>query len=130
MIVLVTVFALGSTTELVLSLLEIEMNVDEDEYMEDWYRSRRPATLIRRFEAFVRRHTVRTAPSNDIDGVQTSDNSYHGVGSSPARNGAMESGEQTLYAAHTDMSESNHSENTAGRPRKRKESLFQYGGKN
>jgi NhaP-type Na+/H+ or K+/H+ antiporter len=39
MIVLVTVFVLGGATEAVLQLLNVEMNIDEDQYMDAWRQS-------------------------------------------------------------------------------------------
>ncbi|CAB9510044.1 Sodium/hydrogen exchanger [Seminavis robusta] len=39
MIVLITVFVMGGATEAVLKMLNIEMNVNEDQYMEAWRRS-------------------------------------------------------------------------------------------
>ena len=45
-IVLVTVFALGTTTAAALKLLQIDVNVDEEEYMEDWLQKQRTANIL------------------------------------------------------------------------------------
>lgn len=58
-IVLVTVFLLGSTTELMLNALKIDMNVDEERYMEDWHQQRQSDGMILRFEELVNHHAVR-----------------------------------------------------------------------
>jgi NhaP-type Na+/H+ or K+/H+ antiporter len=64
-IVLVTVFGLGSTTEAMLNLLHIEMNIDEDQYSEDWARERPTAGLqLQRFEAYIRTFTDRDRPAS------------------------------------------------------------------
>ena len=127
LIVLFTVFALGSTTELVLNLLQIEMDVDENKYMENWHRERRSANLIRRFEEFVRRHVVRAELScasshstRSSPGSQSEDNLSVGMAE-----------DAIIYNGHIEQSEAGGDldiSNTAsyGR-RKRKESLFDYG---
>ena len=40
-IVLGTIVVMGGMTETLLKYLEIEMDVDEDEYMEDWHKQRK-----------------------------------------------------------------------------------------
>ena len=44
MIVLITVFVMGGATEAVLGWLDIEMNVNEDQYMEAWRQSKQAPT--------------------------------------------------------------------------------------
>ena len=44
MIVLITVFFMGGATETVLKLLDIEMNVNEEEYMKAWHQSEQAPT--------------------------------------------------------------------------------------
>jgi hypothetical protein len=126
-IVLVTVFALGTTTEFMLNYLGIEINVDEDKYMEDWHRERMSASLILRFEEYVQSYVLR-------DSEQTS--SRHGS-SKMLRDEDDNSHVSKLsgatpddynYGAHIEMTESNHLEHV--RLRGRKESLFDYGGNN
>ena len=59
-IVLVTVFLLGGATELLLNHLKIEMNVDEDRYMESSPNSRLLQGKLRTFEKnFVQRFVLR-----------------------------------------------------------------------
>lgn len=65
-IVLVTVFILGGTTSFVLTCLNIEMNVDEERYMENWHQERTSATILLLFEDIIRRNVVR-----QDDGMQS-----------------------------------------------------------
>lgn len=67
-IILLTVFIMGASTELVMNYLQIEMNVDEDRYMENWHRERRSATLILQFESYLRSHVVRDHDEDDANG--------------------------------------------------------------
>ena len=61
MVVLLSVFLLGGSTELVLQKLGIDSNVDEDAYMQNWdYDSSRKAhILLERLDSFCQRHFVR-----------------------------------------------------------------------
>lgn len=58
-IVLVTVFVLGGTTSFVLGCLDIEMNVDEERYMENWHQERTSATILLHIEDMIKRNVVR-----------------------------------------------------------------------
>ncbi|GKY91560.1 sodium/hydrogen exchanger 8 [Mayamaea pseudoterrestris] len=60
-IVLVTVFVLGGTTGCVLNTLGVDVDVDEDKYMDDWHEQRQTDGSIRRLEAFIKYHTVRAS---------------------------------------------------------------------
>jgi NhaP-type Na+/H+ or K+/H+ antiporter len=57
--VLVTVFGLGGTTEIMLHRLHIPTNVDEDAYMHDWHEARHSSMWFLKFEDFARRYFVR-----------------------------------------------------------------------
>jgi NhaP-type Na+/H+ or K+/H+ antiporter len=66
-IVLITVFGLGSTTESALNFLNIEMNVDETKYMEAWHNARTEDGLILRFEELVQQHAIRPVTPLAVD---------------------------------------------------------------
>jgi NhaP-type Na+/H+ or K+/H+ antiporter len=59
-IVLVTVFGLGSTTESTLNLLRIEMDVNEDQYMEVWHQEQSEDGLIVSVEERLKQYAIRT----------------------------------------------------------------------
>jgi hypothetical protein len=63
MIVLVTVFCLGATTTPVLEYLDIETNIDEDDYMDSWSTERSMPSFILKIEKFIEQHVVRTEPA-------------------------------------------------------------------
>lgn len=116
-IILVTVFGLGSTTELMLSYLQIESNVDEDKYMETWHLERRSASLILCFDEFVQRNVVRREELLDEvseDGGSSQDDTH------PQQ-------VQHHYDTHVEMTASDHFDRISKKPKK--ESLFDYGGK-
>jgi len=122
LIVLVTVFALGSTTEVMIKVLNIDMNVDEDKYMEDWHQQRESAGLILQFEEFVQQHAVR-ADSLSVQNSQEQD----GSGRPPSQRSLG----TASYHAHVEVTESQHLRNLdeMGYPRTRKRnSVFDYGG--
>ena len=58
-IVLITVFALGSTTETMLSYWRIETDVDEDEYMDSWNAQASMPQVVLKFEEFIDEHVIR-----------------------------------------------------------------------
>ena len=58
-IVLITVFALGSTTETMLSYWDIQTGVDEDEYMDSWNAQASMPELVLKFENFIEKHVIR-----------------------------------------------------------------------
>lgn len=116
-IILATVFGLGSTTELMLSYLQIESNVDEDKYMENWHRERRSASLILRFEEFVQRNVVRREEL--LDEVSEDEESSQDKASPRVL--------QHPYDAHVEMTASDHFDRIT--KKQKKESLFDYGGK-
>jgi NhaP-type Na+/H+ or K+/H+ antiporter len=116
-IVLVTVFALGGTTEMVLNRLEIETNVDEDNYMQNWHRERSSSPMVLSFEAFLYKHFVR-ASTSDTPNAKSNKASDD------------DASVQSDYQMHVEITESEHIdtiENMASP--KRKESLFDYGSK-
>ena len=57
MVVLMTVFVLGSTTECVLGLLKIETNVDEEKYLEEWHST--SASWLLRVDDWMKHYVVR-----------------------------------------------------------------------
>lgn len=59
-VVFISVFALGGTTEHMLKYLDIEMDVDEDSYMESWTREGRSGRLIKRLDEFIANLVVRS----------------------------------------------------------------------
>jgi hypothetical protein len=124
-IVLVTVFALGTTTEFMLNYLGIEVNVDEDKYMDDWHRERRSSSLILRFEEYVQRHVLRdseqTSPRHGSSKILQDEDDNMSKLSAATPDGFN-------YGAQVEMTESNHLEYI--RQRGRRESLFDYGGNN
>jgi len=61
-IVLVTVFVLGGSTEFMLSFLDIEVDVDEEKYMENWHQERRSANILLRLEDAIHRNVCRQEP--------------------------------------------------------------------
>jgi hypothetical protein len=132
-LVLTTVFVMGGTTEFVLSLLRIEMNVDEEKYMETWHKERRSAGRIIRFEDFVQRHVLR-AELAYADAPNSESSLESGRQSPSAKLSAVTSGDM-LYCARIERTESEnmHYVTSPGygiAARKRKESLFDYGSKN
>jgi hypothetical protein len=64
-IILVTVFAFGGSTEAMLAFLQIETDVDEEKYMENWHQERRSATILLRIEDLIQHYVVR----QDLDSV-------------------------------------------------------------
>jgi NhaP-type Na+/H+ or K+/H+ antiporter len=67
-IILVTVFALGSTTKTMLAFLQIETDVDEDKYMENWHQERRSASILLRIEDLIHRNVVRQEVDSVVSG--------------------------------------------------------------
>ena len=143
-IVLVTVFFLGGTTELALRALDIDMNVDEDMYMEEWHQQRKQDGIILRFEDFVNRHAVRKGDDSDEDDYDTSavleshvSFETEVVGRRRQRRTPDGSFADTFNVHedsyhHVEITESGHFErlrDTGGhRHQRKKESLFDYGG--
>lgn len=116
-IVLVTVFALGGTTEMVLKRLEIESNVDEDSYMQDWHSQRSSSPTVLAVEAFLYKHFVRSATSDTSNAKSTkvSDD---------------DASIRSEYQMHVEITESEHFDSIENMPSpKRKESIFDYGSK-
>ena len=113
-IVLVTVFALGGTTEMVLNRLEIETNVDEEGYMNDWHRQRSSHPMVLAFEAFLYKHFVRsnTSDAPSSESTKVSDEDGH------------------EYQVHVEITELEHLDTIKNKSSpKKKESLFDYGAK-
>jgi solute carrier family 9 (sodium/hydrogen exchanger), member 8 len=74
MIILITVFVLGSLTESVLSFLDIETDVCEDTYMNTWTEERSLPVFMLRMQAFIERHVQRSHNENDDDVFVRGDN--------------------------------------------------------
>ena len=131
-IVLVTVFGLGSTTEAALTCLNIEMNVDEDNYMEAWHRERSQDGLILQVEGVLQQYALRTETSIAVN----TDDEHH-VGMAPGE-ASIASG---FHHHHDDDDENDHHHRQrsggggmmeAGpqSPRgNKKDSVFDYGNK-
>jgi NhaP-type Na+/H+ or K+/H+ antiporter len=107
-IVLITIFLLGSTTECMLNFLGIDMDVNEEKYMEEWHKQRSADGTILRLEAFVNKHALRCDDANFMDDQVKHSNTDL---SSPRR---MESNDIAYYDDHPLIL--------------RKESLFDFGG--
>jgi NhaP-type Na+/H+ or K+/H+ antiporter len=132
-IVLVTVFALGGTTEMVLNHLEIESNVDEDGYMEDWHRQRSSNHRVLAFEAFLHKHFVRSSNTtldttsspnaNAKSSIEVSDNDDALIQSAGGYHMHVEITEAEHFDTVVDMG----SPPPPSSPTKRRESLFDYG---
>jgi hypothetical protein len=130
-IVLVTVFALGSTTSSMLNYLQVEINVDEDKYMEDWHRHRMSASLILRFEEYVQRHVLRdseqTSSRHDSSKMLRDEDDSSQVSKLSGTTGTPNRFNYD-YGAQVEMTESNHLEYVKLAKSGRTESLFDYGG--
>lgn len=124
-IVLVTVFGLGSTTEAALNYLKIEMNVDEDSYMEAWHRERSQDGFILQVEGVFQQYALRSGTSMALNTEDerpvamtpggdaiASDFHHHHDTDEGDRSGMMEAGTQC-----------------PPRGKKKKESVFDYGNK-
>ena len=130
-IILVTVFALGGTTEAMLAFLQIETNVDEEKYMDNWHQERRSATVLLRLEDLIRRNVVR----QDFDLSL----SVESVGQQSSSAHLESSRESKSYSHVCDVETVNVQPTTAGEPRtatptnvselklRRRSSLFDYG---
>jgi hypothetical protein len=110
-------------TELALNSLKIEMNVNEEKYMEDWHRQRKSANLILRMEEYIQQRVVRTSIDHESSIPQSlSDDNVSQVS-------GMAPDNQFHHDAHTEIEASgrveNADENYGGT---RRESLFDYGG--
>ncbi len=125
-IVLATVFCLGGTTTGMLKCLKIEVDVDEDAYMEDWHRERQQDGLIIRFEDFMQRHATRSR-----DGEQQRCEPEEEIApktppretNKPASPIRRVSSLTDYHAHHVEMTEQDTFDAVD-----RKESLFDYGG--
>lgn len=124
-IVLVTVFGLGSTTEAALNCLHIEMNVDESRYMEAWHRVRSEDGLMLRVEEVFRNYALRRETPIAV-------NTDEDHGSMAAGEASIASGFQHHHPEHEHGSEHglDHSDSSQQRRvRRKKDSVFDYGNK-
>jgi len=139
-IVLVTVFFLGGTTEIVLKLLNIDMSVDEGKYMEEWHQQRQQDGLILRFDDFVNRFAVRQQQQRlrSYEGdIETTDSCDGRASKQKQRQRQREeqisTSEHEYYHHHPiEVSASQHFADAEAmgyaRPYRKKESLFDFGG--
>jgi hypothetical protein len=67
-VILITVFLLGSTTEMVLNHFQIMTNVDEEEYMEEWFMEHSMPALVVRIDDVIEKYCVRENESASSDG--------------------------------------------------------------
>lgn len=127
-IVLVTVFALGGTTVIMLNCLNIEVDVDEARYMHDWHQERRSASFLLKIEDVIQRNVVRK--EEPLHGPISSDSS-HGDSKSSATSPSMqydkvvEVSEEGHFQSMERPSPSRDSATTS--PRTRDASLFDFG---
>ena len=119
-IVLVTVFGLGSTTEAALNCLNIEVNVDEDKYMTAWFAERSQDGLILQVEGVLQEYALRTETPMAVNTDE-----HH----------AAAPGEDSIGSGFHQHDEDDHHADggmQAGPPsrtRKEKNSVFDYGNK-
>lgn len=122
-IVLVTVFGLGSTTEAALNWLDIEMNVDEGQYMEAWHRERSEDGLILQVETVLQHYALRTEPPMAV-------NTDEDHGAITAGESAIASGFHHHHPEGDDTTEHGVSIQMGPRQDTRKrDSVFDYGSK-
>lgn len=110
--------------EIVLNTLNIEMNVNEEKYMEDWHRERMSASLVLRMEEYIQSKVLRSSTAGE-----------HGTPHSDNENVPSTSNHDFAYDAHPmELTESSDhldpavSTDYAGN--RRRDSLFDYGGNN
>jgi hypothetical protein len=114
-IVLVTVFVLGGTTEIMLSVLNIDMGVDEEKYMEDCSRESVLSGFLQRFEqSYVWKCIIR----RDSQTIESAEGSCMSVSSLVAT-------DDVGYQQHIEVSASQHFDNV--QRMNHKESLYDYG---
>jgi NhaP-type Na+/H+ or K+/H+ antiporter len=121
-IILVTVFFLGSTTGTMLNWLEIAMNVDEERYMDNWHQERRSASLLLQLNDIIQRNFVRQESSALPQVSPRAGSPRHAI--SP-----IESPPSMDYS-NVEVTEERHFENMdemGGSPRRRETSLFDFG---
>lgn len=122
LIILFTIFAMGSTTSAALKWLKIERNVDEAAYMEDWHRTRRSVNAFVRFEAWVQQTVVRQPDSQRHLQVDTTLTTEQVIDHRSNTNTPSTCIEMT---DHHDLSTSMNSTTSFGAPSR--ESLFDIG---
>jgi NhaP-type Na+/H+ or K+/H+ antiporter len=145
MIVLITVFVMGGATEFVLDFLNIEMNVNEDQYMEAWSSSEQaptPGFWTWFDKRFVQRHVIRDydvsssslPPTTSTQDASSSDvKNKHPVSATTVRRRPNEPRiSDTVSHPDIEITESNHYDtlHEMGIPvpkGRRKTSLFDYG---
>mmetsp|Transcript_14248 Transcript_14248/g.34130 ORF Transcript_14248/g.34130 Transcript_14248/m.34130 type:complete len:691 (-) Transcript_14248:755-2827(-) len=138
-IVLASVFGLGSTTEFMLNKLQIDMNIDESAYMENWSRGVRRGGWIVQWEDYLYRTVVRGAshvsvPAGEHDGDE---NGMGGIRVSTPTSAHVEPSSvprtpSTEYHTQVDGDETDHPAEVDLDPRqhhRRQKSVFDYGAK-
>lgn len=114
-IVLLTVFCLGGTTEIVLNRLKIDMNVNEDEYMEEVTSERLLSGFLHSFEKnYVRSYVIRNHEVHEETAASTT--AYLSASSSKLTHS---------YHEHVEVTASAHSDTV--RQMKKKQSLYDFG---
>lgn len=142
MIVLITVFCMGGATEAVLQWLNIEMNVNEEEYMKAWQQSEQaPAPgfwtyLDKRFvqQYVIRDHDTAASSLESLSSLPTvaKNSPVHAKQQTLQRHG-HNSSDRVLPTLSIEMTESNHYDTLqemgipVPSPARRKTSLFDYG---
>jgi NhaP-type Na+/H+ or K+/H+ antiporter len=97
MIVLITVFVLGGATETVLQLLHVEMNIDEDQYMDAWRQSDqapKPGFWTFLDERFIQRWVIRDYDNNHDVMPVLSTNSSKELSTTSSKNASSQQQQQ------------------------------------
>jgi NhaP-type Na+/H+ or K+/H+ antiporter len=113
-IVLVTVFLFGGTTDFMLSWLKINIHVDEEQFMDDWHEERQSANFLLRLEDTIQCNVVRQ------DRTQSLQNVVHSPIASPVAVSSRSTEEQQFQSMEEERDE------TPPASRKRS-SLYDFG---
>jgi sodium/hydrogen exchanger 8 len=113
-LVLITVFVFGGTTELMLNVLKIQVNVDEDSYIENYLHADPLTGFIHNLEnVYVYPCVVRHSDMADVQQEEPIDD------------------DESVHSFHEhvdfEMTESQHETNVARRSKKLRESLYDFG---
>lgn len=118
-LVLITVFVFGGTTELVLKLLKIEVDVDEDSYMNTFLRDDPLTGFVHNLETtYVYPCVVRHSDMTDVQQEEpVEDESVH-----------SDSSENRFpFHEHVEVTASQHEANAGRKSQRRKSSLYDFG---
>jgi hypothetical protein len=113
-IVLITVFGLGSTTELALNWLGIEMNIDEGLYMEAWHQEQSEDGLLIRIQDQLKHYAVRSSTPIAVHILDDQDDDLHLHHGSGGGTTTMAPGEASIasgYRHHQENDDDDHDDN-------------------